>query len=326
MVVVVNWVIDGALLSYFYGLMFCARKKRCCFAIFIDDKYERPPMRISSLFLCSVILFSEAVSATSFSSQCQQIKANIKSHLNADLKWSNYTARTFTSLDKIRFEGFDIPLVVSENMEESALLFDESPEFVMSSLEDDEYFKSQIVILNSNLLETFPAKHRSFITDSLFEMLKKSLDISSSDFVCDKARLDRDNLKNATALAEKSMLITLKSVVAPYGAIDAIRIKNKNAFIIRTATGFEYYELLNGKSLKILVETHEKTDLDQFINALESTGIYKEYSQVTAAILKAIKSKKSKDWEYVLQVMMDKDYSHSSQASIRTIIQNLSSH
>ncbi|KID56974.1 hypothetical protein JF50_13960 [Pseudoalteromonas luteoviolacea] len=283
-------------------------------------------MRVSSLLICSVILFSEAVSATNFFNQCKQVKANITSHLNADLKWSNYTVRIFTSLDKIRFEGFDIPLVVTENMEESALLFDENPEFVMSSLEDDEYFKSQIVILNSNLLETFPTKQPSFITGSLFDILKKSLDISSSDFVCDKSKLDRDNLKSVAALAEKSVLITLKSVVAPYGAIDAIRIKNKNAFIIRTATGFEYYELLNGKSLKILVETHEETDLDQFINALGSTGIYKESSQVTAAILKAIKSRQIKDWEDVLQVMMDKDYSHSSQASIRTIIQNLSSH
>lgn len=283
-------------------------------------------MRVSSLLICSVILFSEAVSATNFFSQCKQVKANITSHLNADLKWSNYTVRNFKSLDKIRFEGFDIPLVVTENMEESALLFDENPEFVMSSLEDDEYFKSQIVILNSNLLETFPTKQPSFITGSFFDILKKSLDISSSDFVCDKAKLDRDNLKSVAALAEKSVLITLKSVVSPYGAIDAIRIKNKNAFIIRTATGFEYYELLNGKSLKILVETHEETDLDQFINALGSTSIYKESSQVTAAILKAIKSRQIKDWEDVLQVMMDKDYSHSSQASIRTIIQNLSSH
>ncbi|MCF6442477.1 hypothetical protein L1077_23900 [Pseudoalteromonas luteoviolacea] len=229
-----------------------------------------------------------------FYSQCQQIKTNVKSQPNAYLKWSNYTVHDITSLDKIRFDGFDIPIVVTENMEESAFLFGENPELVITSVEDNEDFKSQIVMLNSNLSESFNTAQPSIVQGSIFEILKKSLDITPSDFVCDREQIGGIDKNTLKSIVEKYILISLKSIAAPYGFTCAIRLKGRDAFIIRSKTGVEYYEVRNGKALKIIVETNEVADLDKFIYTLESTSEYKEYSKVTYFILKAIKSKKSK--------------------------------
>lgn len=51
-------------------------------------------------------------------------------------------------------------------------------------------------------------------------------------------------------------------MAAPYDSTGSIRLKGWGTFIIRVKTEFKFYKLRNGKSLKIIIETKEATDLE----------------------------------------------------------------
>ncbi len=117
--------------------------------------------------------------------------------------------------------------------------------------------------------------------------------------------------------------MTIKSLFVNSGTIDAIRIKNRNAFIIRTSTSFKYYELQENQALTIEIDSYESEDLDRFINSLEMQQTYTAPSEITSSIITSISSGKKKDWKAVLELMVELKYAEYSIQKIEDILSEL---
>lgn len=225
------------------------------------------------------------------------------------------------AIEKIQMNGFEVPIIVTENVEYSAFYDSNSPGLtIMERDEDDDEggFKSQILFFNSLLSQSAEKKFPPPFPDTVFEIIKESLSVTPDDVNCNIAMPEEMN-----TLIKQSVMITTKSLYARSNTASAIRINGRNAFIITNNFGFEYFEMRNNKTLLMVVDTYEASDLDQFINSINSQNALSEPPIVTQAILEGVNSNKVADWENVLEIMKVNNYSESSTNDIIELISKL---
>ncbi|MEM5551453.1 hypothetical protein WNY63_11995 [Pseudoalteromonas neustonica] len=278
-------------------------------------------MKLCNLILKLLIIFPTITMANDYKAQCYELKSALKAKNNANLVWDDYSTSKLMAIEKIQMNGFEVPIIVTENVEYSAFYDSNSPGLtIMERDEDDDEggFKSQILFFNSLLSQSAEKKFPPPFPDTVFEIIKESLSVTPDDVNCNIAMPEEMN-----TLIKQSVMITTKSLYARSNTASAIRINGRNAFIITNNFGFEYFEMRNNKTLLMVVDTYEASDLDQFINSINSQNALSEPPIVTQAILEGVNSNKVADWENVLEIMKVNNYSESSTNDIIELISKL---
>ncbi len=137
------------------------------------------------------------IQAKSIYHECMQLKNQLASQHRANIIWGSYTTASTISTDKIRIEGFDIPLINSDNMEETALLIG-SPALYFHERTERENSKSQLIRFESDLLNEF--EQQTILNGNIFELLKKSFDVSSKSIECEEVTANSVTLEHIDRL------------------------------------------------------------------------------------------------------------------------------
>lgn len=278
-------------------------------------------MKLCNLILKLLIIFPTIAMANDYKAQCHELINILKAKNNANLVWGDYSTSKLMAIEKIQMNGFEVPIIVTENVEYSAFYDSNSSGLtIMERDEDDDEggFKSQILFFNSLLSQSAEKKFPPPFPDTVFEIIKESLSVTPDDVNCNITTPEEMN-----TLIKQSVMISTKSLYARSNKASAIRINGRNAFIITNNFGFEYFEMRYGKTLMMVVDTYEASDLDQFINSLNSQNTLSEPPIVNQAILEGINSNKVADWENVLKIMEVNNYSESSTNNIIELISKL---
>ena len=278
-------------------------------------------MKLCNLILKLLIIFPTIAMANDYKAQCHELKSALKAKNNANLVWDDYSTSQLMAIEKIQMNGFEVPVIVTENVEYSAFYDSNSPGLtIMERDEDDDEggFKSQMLFFNSLLSQSAEKKFPPPFPDTIFEIIKESLSVTPDDVNCNITTPEEMN-----TLIKQSVMITTKSLYARSNTASAIRINGRNAFIITNEFGFVYFEMRYGKTLMMVVDTYEASDLDQFINSLNSQNALSEPPIVTQAILEGINSNKVADWENVLKIMQVNNYSETPKNFIIELISKL---
>ncbi|BDF95847.1 hypothetical protein [Pseudoalteromonas sp. KAN5] len=278
-------------------------------------------MKLCNLILKLLIIFPTITMANDYKVQCHELINILKAKNNANLVWGDYSTSKLMAIEKIQMNGFEVPIIVTENVEYSAFYDSNSSGLtIMERDEDDDEggFKSQILFFNSLLSQSAEKKFPPPFPDTVFEIIKESLSVTPDDVNCNITTPEEMN-----TLIKQSVMISTKSLYARSNKASAIRINGRNAFIITNNFGFEYFEMRYGKTLMMVVDTYEASDLDQFINSLNSQNTLSEPPIVNQAILEGINSNKVADWENVLKIMEVNNYSESSTNNIIELISKL---
>lgn len=278
-------------------------------------------MKLCNLILKLLIIFPTIAMANDYKAQCHELISILKAKNNANLVWDDYSTSQLMAIEKIQMNGFDVPVIVTKNVEYSAFYNSNSPGLtIMERDEDDDEggFKSQMLFFNSLLSQSTEKKFPPPFPDTIFEIIKESLSVTPDDVDCNITTPEEMN-----TLIKQSVMITTKSLYARGNKANAIRIDDRNAFVITNEFGFEYFEMHNNKTLRMVVDTYEASDLDQFINSLNSQNALSEPPIVTQAILEGINSNKVADWENVLKIMQVNNYSETPKNLIIELISKL---
>lgn len=279
-------------------------------------------MKLCNLILKLLIIFPTIAMANDYKAQCHELINILKAKNNANLVWGDYSTSKLMAIEKIQMNGFEVPIVVTENVEYSAFYGSNSPSLTIMERDegdDEDDFKSQILFFNSLLSQSAEEKFPPPFPDTVFEIIKESLSVTPDDVNCNITTPEEMN-----TLIKQSIMITTKSVYTRGNKANAaIRIDDRNAFVITNNFGFEYFEMRNNKTLRMVVDTYEASDLDQFINSLNSQNALSELPIVTKAILEGVNSNKVADWENVLKVMEVNNYSETPKNLIIELISKL---
>ncbi|WP_394193483.1 hypothetical protein [Pseudoalteromonas atlantica] len=278
-------------------------------------------MKLCNLILKLLIIFPTIAMANDYKAQCHELKSVLKAKNNANLVWGDYSTSKLMAIEKILMNGFEVPIIVTENVEYSAFYGNNSPSLIIMDRDegdDEDDSKSQTLFFNSLLSQSAEEKFPPPFPDTVFEIIKESLSVTPDDVNCNITTPEEMN-----TLIKQSVMITIKSFYTRGNKVNAIRIDDRNAFVITNEFGFEYFEMYNNKTLRMVVDTYEASDLDQFINSLNSQNALSEPPIVTQAILEGINSNKVADWENVLKVMEVNNYSETPKNFIIELISKL---
>lgn len=278
-------------------------------------------MKLCNLILKLLIIFPTIAMANDYKAQCHELKSVLKAKNNANLVWDDYSTSQLMAIEKIQMNGFEVPIIVTENVEYSAFYGNNSPSLIIMDRDEDDDeddSKSQTLFFNSLLSQSAEEKFPPPFPDTVFEIIKESLSVTPDDVNCNITTSEEMN-----TLIKLSVMITIKSFYTRGNKANAIRIDGRNAFVITNEYGFEYFEMHNNKTLRMVVDTYEASDLDQFINSLNSQNALSEPPIVTQAILEGINSNKVADWENVLKIMQVNNYSETPKNFIIELISKL---
>lgn len=278
-------------------------------------------MKLCNLILKLLIIFPTIAMANDYKAQCHELISILKAKNNANLVWGDYSTSKLMAIERIQMNGFEVPIIVTENVEYSAFYGNNSPSLIIMDRDEDDDeddSKSQTLFFNSLLSQSAEEKFPPPFPDTVFEIIKESLSVTPDDVNCNITTSEEMN-----TLIKLSVMITIKSFYTRGNKANAIRIDGRNAFVITNEFGFEYFEMYNNKTLRMVVDTYEASDLDQFINSLNSQNALSEPPIVTQAILEGINSNKVADWENVLKIMEVNNYSETPKNFIIELISKL---
>jgi len=272
-----------------------------------------------------VLIFSVSFSmhAKNLYDVCVETKSMILKSPSNDITWITYIEKKYPDIEKFEFHEYSFPILVGKQREETAFGMIGSPELkFISRIDEKKILKMQSVNIDTFLSKRIEDsnKYPTLVGETAFSALKNSFSVSASDLDCDvfiglkeKSNLDKKPIR-------KLILVLLKSSFSPYKAIDVINIKGRDAFLIRTHLGFEYHEMVDGKTLNISLHTDDRDDIDRFISNLPNDKGIVTRSIVATELMKAIKSKDLSDWNRALKLMNERNY---SDLSIDVIVEHI---
>ncbi|MEC8326662.1 MAG: hypothetical protein VX100_11275 [Pseudomonadota bacterium] len=260
-------------------------------------------------YILALALLTTTYTSLAFdlTAKCLKVKEIFNKQPHTATTWQNYSAGAATPFEQINANGFGAPVVLKNDKQVTVDLLGLHPLLVFNYAEEEKTNKWQKVDLYAH--KTYQQHTDVTKQPDIVTVLKESLNLSPESIKCNyDTSSPKDLRKNLNEQVSWSTLLTIKSFMMPEDVIGAIKIKNRNAVIIRSKSGFEYYESNDEKAIKITVNSQDKSDLDSFIATVESNPPFTTPTEITAKLISGIHNNNIADWQSALTLMKREKY------------------